>query len=59
MTPLDFHALEDEDTYIVLSRAKGTDEVVVHIHGESEDIQVLLEAAFRALDDTLEEVVHH
>lgn len=59
MSALDFHALGDDDTYIVLSRAKGTDEVIVHIHGDSDDIQVLLEAAFRALDNALDEATHH
>jgi len=59
MNPSDFHALGDEDDYVIVSMAKGTQAVTVHINGEAADIAMLLEAAFQAIDDKLEQVVHH
>ena len=59
MNLFDFHALEDEDTYVILSKAKDSPAVVVHINGDSDDVAALLEAAFQAIDGTLEEATHH
>lgn len=59
MTIFDFHALGDEDTYVILSKAKGEETVTVHIHGDRDELGVLLEAAFQAVDDDLDEVTHH
>lgn len=59
MNLLDFHSLEDEDTYVILSKAKDSPAVVVHINGDSDDVAALLEAAFQAMGDSLDEVTHH
>lgn len=59
MNPLDFHSLDDEDTYILISKAKGEDAVTVHIHGDRDELADLLEAGFQAIDDDLEQVTHH
>lgn len=59
MNLLDFHALDDDDTYVILSKAKDSPAVVVHINGDSDDVAALLEAAFQAIDGTLEEATHH
>lgn len=59
MNLLDFHSLEDEDCYVILSKAKDSPAVVVHINGDSDDVTALLEAAFQAIDGTLEEATHH
>ena len=59
MNLLDFHSLEDEDCYVILSKAKDSPAVVVHINGDSDDVAALLEAAFQAMGDSLDEVTHH
>lgn len=59
MNLFDLHSLDDEDTYVILSKAKDSPAVVVHIHGDSDEIATLLEAAFQAIDGTLEETTHH
>jgi hypothetical protein len=59
MNLLDFHSLEDDDSYVIISKAKDSPAVVVHINGDSDDVAALLEAAFQAIDGTLDEVVHH
>lgn len=59
MNLLDFHALGDEDSYVIISKAKDSPAVVVHIHGDSDEITALVEAAFQAIDGELDEVTHH
>ena len=59
MNLFDLHSLDDDDTYVILSKAKDSPAVVVHIHGDSDEIATLLEAAFQAIDGTLDEVTHH
>jgi hypothetical protein len=56
---LDFHSLEDDDSYVIISKAKDSPAVVVHINGDSDDVAALLEAAFQAIDGTLDDVTHH
>lgn len=55
---LDFHALEDEDTYIIVSLAKGTNQATVHVHGDSDEVMDLLAVALEAIDGG-EQVTHH
>ena len=59
MNLLDFHSLEDDDSYVIISKAKDSPAVVVHINGDSDEVASLLEAAFQAIDGTLEESTHH
>ena len=59
MNLLDLHSLEDDDSYVIISKAKDSPAVVVHINGDSDDVAALLEAAFQAIDGTLDDVTHH
>lgn len=56
--PAEFHALEDEDTYIIVSLANGTNQATVHVHGDSGEVMDLLAVALEAIDG-VEQVTHH
>ena len=50
---LDDHALEADDTYIVVSKRRGQDQATIHIHGELAEVVKLLELAELALVDPI------
>lgn len=51
MSILDHHALGEGDTYIIVSKAKGTDEATIHVHGSLGDVLDLLALAAEAIDE--------
>lgn len=57
---LDDHALEDGDTYIVVSKRQGQDQATIHIHGELADVVELLELVELAMVDPIHdsETIH-
>ena len=58
MSILDQHAFDDEDTYIIVSKAKGTDEATIHVHGSLGDVLDLLALAAEAIDEQEPPVRH-
>jgi len=57
---LDDHALDDGDTYIVVSKRQGQDQATIHIHGELADLGELLELVELAMLDPVmdSETIH-
>ena len=49
---LNDHALEDDDTYIVVSKAKGSEFATIHIKGDLADVAGLLELAELSIVDS-------
>lgn len=52
MSILDYHALSDEDTYIVVSKAKASEFATIHIKGDLGDVAGLLELAELSIVDS-------
>ena len=58
MNITDHHSFDDEDAYIIVSRAKGSDEAVIHVHGQLGEILDLLGLAAEAIDEQEAPVKH-
>ena len=58
MTILDHHSLGDDDAFIIVSRAKGSDDAVIHVHGQIGEILKLLSLAAEAIDEQEAPVKH-
>ena len=58
MSILDQNAFDDEDTYVIISKAKGTDEATIHVHGSLGDVLDLLALAAEAIDEQEPPVRH-
>ena len=57
---LEAHSLDDEDTYVVLSKGRNDEFATVHIHGDIREVLELLEiGAISAAGSDEQEVVRH